>query len=280
MNQYNGNTAAGYSKNNYLYNGKELQDDKMTSEALNWFDYGARFYDAQIGRWMTIDPSCEDGGQESWTQYHYVLNNPVKNTDPDGRIALIDNLIGAAVGAVVEYGGQVAANMLKSGVSLDAFTNNIDLGDIGISAAEGFVTSGASTLVKVVATIGSEVARNALDVKTSGDGSGKISTSTNSLATTAKNTAIGLTLGQIGEAAPAAMKSTLRNVPTVNQVVKQARTEAKASGEIITREMNAKITSETKKAQSVAKGTNQTISKTVQNTASSGASEYIKRKTD
>ena len=76
------------------------------------------------------------------------------------------------------------------------------------------------------------------------------------------------------------MKSNLRNVPTVNQVVKQARTEAKASGKIITREMNAKITSETKKAQSVAKGTNQTISKTVQNTASSGASEYIKRKTD
>jgi hypothetical protein len=50
---------------------------------LNWMDYGARMYDAQLGRWHVVDPMTET--QESWTPYHYVYNNPVLRTDPDGR---------------------------------------------------------------------------------------------------------------------------------------------------------------------------------------------------
>ena len=83
MNQYNGNTATGYSKNKYLYNGKELQDDKMTSEALDWFDYGARLYDPQIGRWTTVDPHAER--YYFWSPYNYVADNPIKLIDPDGK---------------------------------------------------------------------------------------------------------------------------------------------------------------------------------------------------
>jgi hypothetical protein len=59
MNQVNGNSSPDYKKNKYLYNGKEQQDDKMTSESLNWYDYGARFYDVQIGM-NIIDGKAEN----------------------------------------------------------------------------------------------------------------------------------------------------------------------------------------------------------------------------
>ncbi len=68
-----GMTIAEYSGSviDYRYTGKELQDDLINSKKLDWYDYGARFYDPQIGRWHTPDPFSEDGGQESWTQYHF-----------------------------------------------------------------------------------------------------------------------------------------------------------------------------------------------------------------
>jgi RHS repeat-associated protein len=62
-----------------LYNGKELQGEL----GLNMYDYGARSYDATIGRWMNIDPLAEKMPFAS--PYAFCLNNPVNMFDPDGR---------------------------------------------------------------------------------------------------------------------------------------------------------------------------------------------------
>ncbi len=69
--------------NKYLYNGKEKQDDVLSSTALDEYDYGARFYDPQIGRWHTLDPLAEM--DYSGSTYSYVSNAPINLIDPDGR---------------------------------------------------------------------------------------------------------------------------------------------------------------------------------------------------
>ncbi len=81
--EYNGSVI------DYRYNGKELQDDLINGKKLDLYDYGARFYDAQIGRWTTIDPSAEE--MKDMSPYNYCGNNPVSRMDPDGRKYLNDN---------------------------------------------------------------------------------------------------------------------------------------------------------------------------------------------
>jgi RHS repeat-associated protein len=71
-------------KTDYLYNGKELQHNEFgAGNGLELTDYGARLYDAQIGRWTQVDPLSEN--YEDWSNYNYVLGNPVNLIDPDGR---------------------------------------------------------------------------------------------------------------------------------------------------------------------------------------------------
>ena len=62
----------------FKYNGKEL--DRM--HGLDLYDYGARHYDAAIGRFTTIDPMAEKYYHLS--PYVYCANNPVNRIDPDG----------------------------------------------------------------------------------------------------------------------------------------------------------------------------------------------------
>lgn len=63
----------------YKFNGMQLQDEL----GLNVYDFGARNYMPDLGRWANVDPLAEQFPSHS--PYNYTLNNPLRYVDPDGR---------------------------------------------------------------------------------------------------------------------------------------------------------------------------------------------------
>ncbi|MBS1828992.1 MAG: RHS repeat-associated core domain-containing protein, partial [Acidobacteria bacterium] len=59
-------------------------------DAETGLDYfGARYMSATQGRFTSVDPTLESAkptNPQSWNRYTYALNNPLRYTDPDGRI--------------------------------------------------------------------------------------------------------------------------------------------------------------------------------------------------
>ena len=71
---------AGAYTNDYKYTGKELDEES------NLYYYGARYYNATIGRFISQDPWGGDiTDPQSFNKYSYVRNNPLKYTDPTGK---------------------------------------------------------------------------------------------------------------------------------------------------------------------------------------------------
>ncbi|MCY0968857.1 DUF6443 domain-containing protein [Chryseobacterium wangxinyae] len=68
------NQLQGNYSYQYKYNGKELQTE------TGMYDYGARFYMPDIGRWGVVDPRS----QYTHEAYSYVWNNPISLADPTG----------------------------------------------------------------------------------------------------------------------------------------------------------------------------------------------------
>ncbi len=131
------NSSLG-GNNKYLFNGKELQDEQLGGVNLDWYDYGARFYDPALGRFHTQDRFAEDFAE--WSPYHYANNNPILNIDINGDSSYTFNVATEALTWVSETGGSESQIVNFINEDGSAYTQDGDPVTAAIEGSEVFVT--------------------------------------------------------------------------------------------------------------------------------------------
>ncbi len=127
-------------ENKYKYNGKELEDEF----GLEWYDYGARFYDVALGRWHVLDNSAETYFPIS--PFAYVGNNPLRRIDPNGNDGW--DVVKGFAAAVVDNASIGMINLRDDFCYNDAgdFNKGQDAGDIASVLAGGSEAAGGEGL--------------------------------------------------------------------------------------------------------------------------------------
>ena len=120
------------------FTGKERDEE----HSLNWDFFGARYYDAEIGRWMSVDPLANIAPELS--PYQYSRNNPVLLFDPDGKSdPLTISLFAARVVA------SLSTTLSNSNIG-QALTTRINVpGKIDITVGEAITSTVEQNLSKL-----------------------------------------------------------------------------------------------------------------------------------
>ena len=94
------NENPGDYENDYKFTGKELDED------TDLYYYGARYYDAKIGRFVAIDPVALKNptkvlsDPQQLNTYSYTRNNPLKYVDPEGEMIMLAPIL---AGVAIEF---------------------------------------------------------------------------------------------------------------------------------------------------------------------------------
>ncbi|MEW6033452.1 MAG: RHS repeat-associated core domain-containing protein [Chloroflexota bacterium] len=230
-------------------------DRKFTSQRLDLsglYYYGARYYDPQVGRFVSPDTIVPDpANPQALNRYTYVYNNPLKYTDPSGHLGFFAAIgLGALIGAVVNtvayvvrtavdqnigftkgglakaaasgaVAGALAASPLKflAGTGWAGVAASIGVG--GIAGAEGYLAGeGAESLVSKVTGAPDQSSPNIGDMLIAG-GTGMAGSGVGQVATALNAARMALGQGMLSDATQAFKSSisTIVDVPAEPFVV-------------------------------------------------------------
>ena len=256
------NTTAGLTDqtNRFRYNSKEEQFRFGTP----YIDYGARQYDPVLGRWFAQDPLSEK--YYGISPYAFCNNNSVKNIDSDGNIPILANLVGGIASVAVEYTCQVISNMIETGEINGAAFTDVDVSDLGVAFAEGFVTSGTNIVkkaaTKVAVGIAGEVIRNTVNVNVE-DGQVQ-NPEINPAAEVALNTTMGLAFGSVKTGA----KVTPFKDVSANKARETAAAATRGKGNKFTAAESNAAASKARQKNAAKKEANETLSDAINSTGS------------
>lgn len=136
----------------YTYNAKEKDYES------GFHYYGARYYWSEmLTGWLSVDPQTDD--YPYITAYNYCEHNPVILQDPDGECPWV---VGAIIGAAIDYGCQVYDNYHRGKSGSDAWT---DVNWTSVAASAVCPGSKMKTVAKVAITVGTAAVSNTFEVR-------------------------------------------------------------------------------------------------------------------
>jgi RHS repeat-associated protein len=210
----NSSAAAG---NRQFFHGKAFDADT----GLSYF--GARYYDAVVGRFMGVDAQgFYETNLHSFNRYAYGNNNPYKFIDPNGASPLSVFLLEAAKQTGIGYG---------LGVAADAIGQVAAFGEVNWAMAASSNAAIAGGTTGLLSGVLAGAAKSAALARTSGESTVRGATALSTTSAGAENSATAVTLGkslaseaQMGEAG-------IRMAgPGTNRVFRDASRVAKEHG--------------------------------------------------
>ena len=160
------------SRNTGNYSTDKRFTGKTWDDTSGLFYFGARYYDPELGRFITADPTIQQPyDPQDFNRYTYCRSNPIKYTDPTGLSwwsafwSFVAGFFGAVAGAIatIVSGGNIQFGMAVGGAVAGAILGGVYGGwggalkgaaigfVIGATMGSGFETWGAPFLIGAAA---------------------------------------------------------------------------------------------------------------------------------